>query len=257
MKAILLAAGLGTRMGEMAAEKPKAMVSFIGQPLLQRQVAVLKATGLNDIIIVGGYRAEKLSKLGLPVIVNERYRETNMVFSLFCAEEQMQPGEDLIIAYGDIIYEKRLLEALLSCRAPLCIVVDSNWREYWNLRMEDPLTDAETMKLAQGNRIVELGKKARDYGEIEGQYIGLIKVKGAEVERFREAWATLDQNVLYDGRVYEKMFMTSFLQHLIDSGWEAQAVLVDNGWLEFDTGADLELYERLHKEGRLKKFYRV
>jgi L-glutamine-phosphate cytidylyltransferase len=257
LKAIVLAAGLGTRMGEIAAEIPKGMVSFIGQPLLQRQAAVLKAAGLTDIVIVGGYRAEKLEELGLPLVVNELYEETNMVYSLFCAEEQMRPDEDLIIAYGDIVYEQRVLEALLSCRAPLCIVVDSNWREYWNLRMEDPLADAETLKLVDGSRITELGKKAKDYSEIQGQYIGLIKVAGEQVERFKKAWATLDRKALYDGRMYKTMFMTSFLQYLIDSGWEARAVLVGNGWLEFDTEADLELYERLYKEGRLGQFYKL
>jgi len=253
----VLAAGMGTRMGALTADRPKAMVSFLGVSLLNRQVDVLKAAGISDLVVVGGYRAEKLNELGLPVVVNERYSDTNMVYSLFCASEEMRSGEELIIAYGDIVYEKRVLEALLSCQASLCIVVDSNWLEYWAMRMADPLEDAETLKLVDGDRIVELGKKAKDYSEIQGQYIGLIKVAGEHVEGFKQAWFGIDREALYDGRNYEKMFMTSFLQYLIDSGWEARAVRVNNGWLEFDTLADLELYERLHKEGRLGQFYKL
>lgn len=257
LKAIVLAAGLGTRMGEITAEKPKAMVPFIGQPLLQRQLTVLKASGINDLVLVGGYRADKLAVLDLPLIVNDRYDETNMVYSLFCAAEKMVVDEDLIIAYGDIVYEQRVLEALLRSQAPLSIVVDKNWQEYWKTRMADPLQDAETLKLVDGNRIVEIGKKAKNYHEIEGQYIGLIKVSGPWVARFKQTWQEMDREVLYDGKDFDNIYMTSYLQYLIDNGWEARAVLVGSGWLEVDTLEDLELYERLHREDRLKQFYRL
>lgn len=257
MKAIILAAGLGKRMGTLTEERPKGLVCLLGKPLLERQVEVLKADGISDIILVGGYKAEKLKTLGLPLLVNDQYASTNMVSTLFCASEQMEPGRDLIIAYGDIVYEKKVLEALIGCQAPLCVVVDKNWRKYWETRMEDPLYDAETLKLTDGNRIIELGKKAKGYSEIEGQYIGLIKIAGAWVEKFKRAWQEMDRSASYDGKDFDNMFMTSYLQYLIDSGWDAQAVIVENGWLEIDTLSDLELYEQLYKEGQLEQFYKT
>lgn len=257
MRAFILAAGLGKRLGELTEELPKGLIPLLGKPLLERQIAVLQATGITDIILIGGYQADKLKYLGFPLVVNENYAASNMVSSLFCASDFMDPGRDLIIAYGDIVYEKRVMENLKNCYAPICIVVDLNWRQYWKMRMADPLEDAETLKLEDSTRIVELGKKAKDYSEIEGQYIGLIKVAGSWVGRFKKAWQEMDHEAVYDGKDFDNMYMTSYLQYLIDSGWEARAVAVEGGWLEVDTAGDLELYERLYQEERLGNFYRA
>lgn len=256
MRAIILAAGLGKRLGELTADRPKCLVPLLGEPLLKRQLAVLRSAGVTDIVLVGGYQADKLKSINLPLVVNRDYASTNMVTTLFCAEAYLSSEEDLIIAYGDIVYELRVLKELIKCKAPLTIAVDRNWREYWQQRMADPLEDAETLKMTDGNRIIELGKKAANYSEIEGQYLGLIKVAADWIEQFKQVWHEMDRNVNYDGKDFANMYMTSYLQHLIDRGWEARAALVEGGWLEIDTRSDLELYERLHKEGRLDRFYR-
>lgn len=255
MRVIILAAGLGTRMQPITNDRPKCLVPLCGRPLLNRQIDVLREAGLDNIILVGGYRADRLQGLGLPLVINDDYAVTNMVKTLFCAEEYMQPGEDLIIAYGDIVYELRVLKSLISCNAHLCIAVDRAWREYWEARMENPLDDAETLKLDGFDRIVELGKKAKSYEEIQGQYIGLIKIAGDYVQDFRQAWHQMDRNASYDGKDFNNMYMTSFLQHLINLGWEARAAFTENGWLEVDTLSDLYLYEQMQKEGNLIYFY--
>lgn len=257
MRAIILAAGLGSRMQHLTQDRPKCLVPLYGRPLLHRQVDVLRAAEIDNIMVIGGYHAESLQELGLPVVVNKRYAETNMVFTLFCAEEFMQDEEDLIISYGDIVYEPRVLNALISCKAPLCIVVDKAWKSYWATRMEDPLKDAETLKLVDSDRIVELGKKPKSYDDIQGQYIGLIKISGKDVKAFKKIWHEMDRNAFYDGKNFDNMYMTSFLQYLIDSGWDARAAFTKNGWLEVDTSDDLQLYERMQEEGRLDTFYRI
>lgn len=257
MKAIVLAAGQGTRLRPLTNDQPKCMVPLAGKPLLHRQLEVLRGAGIDEIVVVGGYRAERLEAPGLRVVLNRRYAETNMVSTLFCAESEMSRSEDLVIAYGDIVYEPRVLDALLACEAPLAIAIDRQWRRYWELRMDDPLADAETLKLDDGDRIVELGRKPQDYGDIQGQYMGLIKVAGERIQAFREAYHALDRAGRYDGKDFDNMYMTSFLQNLIDTGWLARAAFTDNGWLEVDTVADLERYEALQAQGRLEQFYRL
>ncbi len=76
-----------------------------------------------------------------------------------------------MICYGDIVYEARVLAALLNVDAPVTVVIDRQWRRYWELRLDDPLTDAETLKLGPGGRLLELGKKPKTFDDIEGQYI--------------------------------------------------------------------------------------
>ena len=232
------------------------MVELAGIPLLARQRQVLRQAGIGDITVVAGHRADVIPAEGDRIIVNPAYQRTNMVATLFCAREIMTDEEDLLISYGDIVYEPRVLEAVASVAAPVSVAVDVAWRRYWELRMTDPLRDAETLKLDAAGRITEIGKKPRNYAEIEGQYLGLIKVAREQVGLLREAYEALDRNALYDGQDFDNMYMTSLLQHLIDQGWDIRAATTINGWLEVDTLEDLTLYERMHAEGSLAPFYR-
>jgi choline kinase len=169
----------------------------------------------------------------------------------------MQDGQDLLIAYGDIIYEERVLQALLAVEAPLGVSIDTEWRRFWSIRMDDPLSDAETLKLDPEDHIVELGKKPKSYDEIQGQYMGLIKVRGDCVRAFREFWNALDRDVLRDGKNFDNMYMTTFLQELINAGWLAKAAYTENGWLEVDTVEDLDQYHHMISTGELDSFIQL
>ena len=255
-KALILAAGRGTRLAPLTDDKPKCLVELNGLSLLDRQLATLRESGITDVTVIGGYRIECIESTGVPTVVNGEFASSNMVFTLFCASHLMNGAGDLIVSYGDIVYEPRVLKALLACDAPVCVSVDSEWRRYWELRMVEPLADAETLKLDKDGRLLELGKKPRDYGEIQAQYMGLFKVRRDFVPKFITAYETLDPEGPYDGLSRKEMYMTSFLQHLIDNGWMVQSVPVANGWLEVDTMEDLQLYSRMQAEGTLDQLYR-
>ena len=120
--------------------------------------------------------------------------------------------------------------------------------------MENPLNDAETLKLQGGNRIIEVGKKPESLEDIQGQYMGLIKVRGDTVKRFRDAWHSLDKKAQYDGNDFGNMYMTSFIQYLIDSGLLVEAAFTDGGWIEVDSSEDLNFYNDLHLTNSLDKF---
>ena len=78
------------------------MVEIEGVTLIDRQIEVLKSVGLNDILIIGGYKADMLKRTDTKLKINPRYQETNMVWTLFCAEEEL--SGDVVISYGDIVY---------------------------------------------------------------------------------------------------------------------------------------------------------
>lgn len=233
------------------------MVPFMGRPLIHRQLDIFRSEGINDIIVIGGYKVSCLEVLNVPIVYNNRFAETNMVYTFFCAESVINQTEDLIISYGDIIFEAQVLKTLLSNDAPISIVIDRSWEDLWAARMDDPLLDAETLKLEDGNKIIELGKKTKDYADIQGQYIGLIKIAGNKVKEFFKAWHSMDRDILYDGKGIDSIYMTGFLQHLIDIGWDARAAFIDNGWLEVDTVEDLQCYEQMEANGQLKKIYSI
>lgn len=242
LKVIIVAAGQGTRLHPLTEKKPKCLVELNSVPLLDYQLATYKNCGIDDINIVGGHCSEKLQKYSVNLFVNENYKKTNMVHSLFTAESIMDPGQDLIIAYGDIVFSENNLRKLMDSEASVAVVVDVDWKQYWSSRMDNPLDDAETLKLNKSDQIVEIGTPAASYDDIHAQYIGLIKVRSDKIADFKEVWKTLHDNKTKDvNSLLNNMYMTDFLQHLINHQWEVRAVKISAGWAEIDTKTDLDV----------------
>lgn len=255
MKLIILAAGEGKRLRPYTNDKPKCMVELAGKALLHHQLEVIQELGINknDIALVGGYLKERLDAPDVKCFVNDEYASTNMVSTLFCAEQFMRTDEDLIIAYGDIIYEQRILEDLLATEGEVVLAADKEWKELWSLRMENPLLDAETFKVKDG-RIVELGKRPSSYEDVEAQYMGLVKIRADKVRSFIDFYHGLDKQRTYDGKNFLNMYMTSLLQELILSDWDVRPALISNGWLEVDSNSELENYRRMNDDGTLTRY---
>lgn len=254
MKVIILAAGCGTRLRPYTNTIPKCMVKLADKSLLHHQINVLRSAGLQDIVVVGGYYSEKIQAENIKIIVNQNFNSTNMVATLFCAEDHMIDGEDLLITYGDIIYEEKILKSLMASTAPISVSIDQDWERLWKIRMDDPLSDAETLKLKNEVYIEEIGKKPKTLKDIQGQYMGLIKIRADTIKEFRNTWKVLDKNDLYDGKDFHNMYMTSYIQKLIDNGLKVKAVFSKSGWLEIDSKSDLDLYNELHTNNELEKF---
>ncbi len=244
MKMIILAAGQGTRLRPLTNNKPKCMVEYNNKPIIDYIVETARSCSIYDIAVVDGYKKDILERYlkdkKLTFYTNNKFDSTNMVSTLFCAREFMD--EDIIISYADIIYKKDVLEKLVNSKEDFSVVVDKEWKKLWSIRMENPLEDAETLKVKNGN-IIELGKKPQNYSEIEGQYIGLIKVSKDIVNKVIDYYDSLDTNKLYDEKNFDNMYMTSFIQMIIDNLADVKPVYINGGWLEIDSVDDLNSYK--------------
>lgn len=241
MKIIFLAAGKGSRLAPLTNEVPKALVKYNGKSILDYNIDSARKLAINHIVIVIGYKREAFSYEGIKYFYNEKYASTNMVESLMCASEELD--DDIIVSYSDIIYQEDILKKLVNYGgSPVSVVIDKDWEQLWSLRMEDPLQDAETLKIDSNGKIKEIGKKTTELHQIEGQYIGLMKFSKTFVPELIKFYHALDQNKRYDGQRFENMYMTSFLQLLIDSGVEVSPVEINGGWIEIDTESDLKAY---------------
>ena len=167
-RALILAAGRGSRMGAETALKPKCLTLLDGKQLLEWQIDSLKGAGIKNITVVRGYRSEML-KGDFSVIDNKRWSETNMVYSLFCVPSFKG---NTIISYSDIVYKKEHVAKLNKSKTDITITADKRWEELWRLRFEDPFDDAETFK-SDGERLLEIGGKTRNVNDIEAKYRGL------------------------------------------------------------------------------------
>jgi len=214
-------------------------VEIEGRSLLDRQLAVLKSEGINTIVLVGGYKAEMLKNKGSTLIVNSQYACTNMLWTLFCAEKELEGT--IIISYGDIVYSRRILHTLLASSADIAVAIDQDWESYWRLRNENPLEDAESLKLSPNGEITEIGKRPGSIDEIEGQYMGLLKLTSNGVRIFKKVFHDAIKQGETLGKPIEKAYMTDFLQHIIEHAYSVQSVPVAGDWVEIDTVSDLEL----------------
>ena len=236
-KVILLVAGEGKRLRPYTLDRPKCMVEIDGISLIDRQLAVLKAEGLDDIVMIGGYKADMLKREGIKLKVSQRYYETNMVWTLFSAEEELEG--DVIVSYGDIVYSREILQALLKSGADIAVTIDKEWESYWRARNEDPLDDAETLKLRKDGTIKEIGQKPKSLDEIEGQYMGLMKFSTKGVAQLKKTFNKCVENGVLLGKSVEDAYMTDLLQAMIDAKVVISAVPTQSNWVEVDTVSDL------------------
>lgn len=240
MKVIILAAGQGTRLRPLTNDKPKCMVELNAKPLIKHQLDLFEKFEIKDINVVTGYLQEKIEFKNIKKYFNKDFETTNMVHTLFCAKELFDGSEDILISYGDIVYNETTLKAIIEANDKINVVVDMNWKEYWEARMENPLRDAETLKFDANGFIKELGKKPNSYEDIEAQYIGLIKIRKDFAKKFLNFYESLDKNALYDGKDYHNMYMTSLLQMITENLAPLNPVRIHNGWIEVDEPSDLD-----------------
>lgn len=248
MKAIILAAGRGNRMEKYTVDKPKCLISFAGRPLLEWQLKNINNAGILKIGIVTGYCADKINVPGLEYFVNHEWNTTNMVHSLLCAHNWLQ-NDICIISYADILYPTAAITKLIQDSSDIATTYDKNWINLWSKRFENPLMDAETFKVDDHGYLTKIGSHTSNINEIEGQYMGLIKITPNGYSIITEFLRTVDP------AIRQRMDMTTLFNSLISIGIKIHTVRISEPWIEFDNPNDVEVYSILLKEGKLDSIF--
>ena len=260
MKAIILAAGKGTRLKHLTYELPKGMLKYNDSPIIEHQIKTLRESGIQDIIIVRGFQGEKINFDGIKYYSNPLYSETNMVETLFCAENELQG--DVIVSYADILYSKELLKSLMQTKDDVSVAVDMNWKNYWSLRYGKIDFDTESLSL-DGNHIIELGKEDPPIENIDGRYIGIIKFSSKGINMLKDCYHKNKKLFTgkpwqQSGRVFEQAYFTDILNQLIVDKQKVAACKVEGGWLEFDTVDDYNFaINILENPEKYKSIYKI
>ncbi|HQH99512.1 MAG TPA: phosphocholine cytidylyltransferase family protein [Spirochaetota bacterium] len=240
MKAIILAAGRGKRMGSLTDDRPKCFVSLSKKPLIQWQLEALQGAGIEGIGLVRGYMGELFTDPSIHYFTNSRWSETNMVMSLVCAAEWLKKVT-CIISYSDIVYSSDTVKRLMNSPGNIAITYDADWFSLWSKRFANPLDDAETFSINENNCLTEIGGKTKNVEQIKGQYMGLLKItpEGYKtIETYLDSCSAQQRN---------KHDMTSMLSALLKRGAVINTVKVNGQWFEVDNENDMNLYESLTK----------
>jgi L-glutamine-phosphate cytidylyltransferase len=238
MKAIILAAGQGTRIRSAHGECPKCLIrfDFSGWTILDQQIEGLLSAGITDIGIVVGYEKDQIIRhvtencLGqlhrFRFIENPAFAATNNIYSLWMARRWLK-GSSIVVLNADVVFDERILPPAMSSLAPITMIVDRAWRD-------------ETMKVViEGNRIVRMSKQIGQH-EFSGTYIGITLVTAAANARlFRRIEEFIE-------RGEDRVFFNAAVQQLADEGLGVGYTETKGlPWAEIDDPGDLA-FARLH-----------
>ena len=241
-KAIIIAAGLGSRMKGHTEDKPKCMLEFGDKTLLQRQMEAYAENGVSDIHLIRGYKKEKITYEGITFHQNPDFESNNILNSLFYAEEAIDGH--VIVSYSDILFEPHVVGRLLQSRHDISIVVDIEWREYYVGRKDHPMVEAENVIFDADNNVVEIGKILTGKEDVHGEFIGMMKFtpRGAEIfkRHFQRAKKLFWDKPFQRAQTFQKAYLTDMIQEMTDLGVPINCVIIERGWKEIDTTEDYE-----------------
>lgn len=243
MKAIIIAAGRGKRMLQLCSELPKCLLKVNGATILRHQINVFKACGINEIIVIKGYKGELIDYPDVRYRVNERYRENNILNSLFCAADDLD--DEAIISYSDILFESRIVSDLISLKADIAAVGDILWEERYVNRHAHPKQEAEKIVMEAGSRaLLGIGKILKNPDQANAEFIGMVKVSkvGSSVlkEVFSQVKEAFDGKPFQTAKTFQQAYLTDMLQELVDRGIRVDCLAIKGGWIEIDTPEDYE-----------------
>lgn len=227
---LVLAAGRGSRLDPVTADRPKALIEIAGRTLLSRQLEALGAAGADEIAVVTGWCADRVEATGIPTIHNPDWSTGSMVESLLCADRVLNKADLTVIVYGDIVVRPRDVQRVASARGDIRIAYDPLWAAMWSIRSDDPLADAETFQIDRADQVTEIGSRPRSMNEVEGQYVGVLAIT-------RTAWSNLAELAMRGARDMTGLLSTAITYR----PGSVVGVAIDGPWWEFDTAADLRL----------------
>jgi NDP-sugar pyrophosphorylase family protein len=231
------------------------MLSFNGKPLVEHQVSAFRRTGIEDIVIIRRHLKERIQVPGVQYVDSTA---TNMVADFLSAQEHFT--DDVVMSYGDVLVEDNVLRSVAQARGDVSVLVDQDWKEYWNARFGDWHLDSESLVL-NGTAITSLGKPNPQDNEMDARYVGVIKFSKDAWPRILAAYDAAKRRVgngpWHASKSINTGYMTDFMQELIDQRLKVHATIVKRGWLEFDTVSDYEKALQWQREKTLDRFYRT
>jgi len=238
MKAIILAAGKGSRLGAISKGGPKCLIDIEGNTLLEIQINTLHACGIDDIFVVRGYEGKKIDIPGLTYFDNPDYADTNILHSLFCAREALTGP--LLVLYSDIIYEEQVVRRLLESRHDIAVGVMVNWEESVRQRSKLAMEELEMVYFDSENRVQEIGKQLTDEYETRGQFIGMVKFSRRGAELLKRNYDRMAKFHPGQAELLKNAWLTDIFQEMTELGVPLHCVIIERGWLEIDTPEDYE-----------------
>jgi phosphoenolpyruvate phosphomutase len=227
--AVVLAAGRGKGLEAMTVDRPKLMLPIAGKPLLRWLLDAFKKESINDVTVVGGYRAEAIDRAGIRLLVNERHATTGELASLAHALGELKT--DTLVCYGDLLFRSYVLRDLLDGRADFAVVVDSSAGGSLNTTVRDfaYCSRADDRGLFGQPVLLQRVAGAAPDGDLppeaQGRWIGMLYVRRTGLARLRAVMAELRARADFDA-----LDVPDLLNALSSGGAAIEVVYVHGHW---------------------------
>ena len=248
MKAIIVAAGVGSRLGDLTKELPKPLIDVNGNSILERQILSFKKFGIDKIVIIRGPHREKFSFKNVKYVDDDDYENHNLLGSLMVAENEL--NEDVIISYGDIMFDETILEQILAFSGNAGLAIDYNWEKNHSGKSKELLGKISVVTI-ENNSISNIGYYENideNPDSILGEFIGIMKLSPLSANYFVTKYNELRTN--HDGKFHDSPsinfgIITDMINELIHNKIQFLPIKISGDWCEIDTQLDLENAKKL------------
>ena len=249
--AVILAAGYEKELMPLIQDKPKSMLDIKGKTILQRQVEALNAVNIKNIAVVRGYKRESIDLPNIRYYENEDFAEGGELTSLFTAAAELKGR--VLVMYGDLLFDKSIIEKLLQSPDDITIVADRAFRDtHVGRQGSKPDLVIEKEAPPQHHRYLpdELPTEVKAIGAgldnqaATAEYIGMMMMtdKGCQrlTDLYRQLTTEAPAGAFHEADSLHRASVTDLLQELVTRGDKVSSVGIYKGWMEIDTFEDYQ-----------------
>mgnify|MGYP001338860199 CR=1 FL=1 len=237
MYLVYLAAGRGSRLPKQYRKRPKCMTKIKNKTIFERNLNFFKY--FKKKIIITGYKKQFLKKYvkkyNFKEIVNKDYKKTNMVHSLLLAKKNLNKTNDIVVCYGDILFDNDIFEFFREKNKNV-MPVNKNWLTYWKKRFKINMikNDAEDIMI-KNNKLLNIGSKIKKKFP-KYQFMGIFKISFKTFKGMRSFYLKIND---------KKIDMTNFINLCIKNKViEFKTKTYSKMWYEIDSLKDIKIAER-------------
>ena len=241
MKAIILSAGYGSRLGNLTKELPKSLVDINGKSIIDRQIETFRNNGIKEIIVIIGPNKDKFQLKNIEYVVDKKFHDHEQLGSLMAANKHFQ--NDVVISFGDVIVDNNIMKQVIESTYDIGVAIDLNWEKKYENRTQHPKSEAD-LALIKSNKLIKIKKNLNPTENHQlGEFLGIIKLSNVGSKKFLNIFERLNsshQGEFHDASSLQKAYLTDMIDELIQINEVVNPILIDGVWFEIDTIEDLE-----------------
>ena len=241
MKAIILSAGSGSRLGNLTKELPKSLVDVNGKPIIQRQIETFRNNGIKEIIVIVGPNKEKFQLNDVEYVIDKNFHEHEQLDSLMKASKHFQ--NDIIISFGDVIVDNNIMKQVVESTYDIGIAIDLKWGKNYENRTQHLKSEAD-LALIKSNKLTKIKKNLDSVENHQlGEFLGIIKLSNVGSKKFLDVFERLNsshEGKFHDAPSFQKAYLTDMIDELIQTNEVVNPIFIDGVWFEIDTIEDLK-----------------